>query len=179
MPLIDIAVVLLVLGGTAGSAVWLWRRGTRGGPLLTAGCAAFYGVVLAVTMAAHSADVLSRLVVGTGHGGAAFVYDFRTYALLLLGALLFACGSGILRTVPGLGGRSGAARSTALRMTLLSLAVVAPLIPIHGVFAIPVTGIGLLTLLVLRFARADAPQPAALPGPVKIATAQEREMPGT
>jgi hypothetical protein len=151
MPLADIAVLLSIGISTPALAVLLRRRGLRGRRLFSAWWVGFYGIVLVVTMAAHCIDVLSRLYVGRGYDGAAFTYNFRVYGLMLLGALLIACGARLLRSALEVG-QPDAARGTAARTTLLVLAVVAPLIPIHSFFAIPLTVLGALTLLVLAVA---------------------------
>ncbi|HEV2736807.1 MAG TPA: hypothetical protein VGV85_18350 [Longimicrobiaceae bacterium] len=151
MPLADIAVLLSIAISTPALVVLLRRRGLRGRRLFSAGLVGFYGVVLVVTMTAHCIDIFSRLCVGKGYDGAAFTYDFRVYGLMLLGVLLIACGARLLRSALE-AGHADAARGTAARTTLLVLAVVAPLIPIHSFFAIPLTALGVLTLVVLAFA---------------------------
>jgi hypothetical protein len=151
MPLADIAVLVSIGISAPALAVLLRRRGLRRRRLFSAGWVGFYGVVLVVMMTAHCIDILSRLYVGKGYDGAAFTYNFRVYGLMLLGALLIACGVRLLRSALEVG-HADAARGTAARTTLLVLAVVAPLIPIHSFFAIPLTALGALTLLVLAFA---------------------------
>ncbi|HEV2149651.1 MAG TPA: hypothetical protein VGR37_19785 [Longimicrobiaceae bacterium] len=157
MPLPDIAVLLAIALGTPALGALLWRRGVRGRRFFTAMWVGFYGLVLTVMMTAHCLDVLSRLYVGRGYDGAAFPYDFRAYALLLLGALVVGCGARVLRAGLGLGSADPASRREGIRVTVAVLAVVAPLIPIHSFFAIPLTVLGVLTLAVLLWA---APKPA-------------------
>jgi hypothetical protein len=85
--------------------------------------------------------------VGTGYGGAAFVYDFRVYSLLLLGVVLIGTGIRLLYAAVGLSRRVPGARGTALRTLGIVLAIVAPLIPFQAVFAISLSvlsGFGLL-----------------------------------
>ena len=171
MPLTDIAVLLSIGISTPALARLLWRCGMRGRRLFTTVWVGFYGLVLAIMMVAHCIDVLSRLYIGQGYDGAAFVYNFRVYALLLLGAALIGCGLRLLKTALDLSHGGAAARSGGVRTTLLVLAVVAPLIPIHSFFAIPLTALGALTLLLLVWATVpQEPQGTAILVPEQQAT---------
>lgn len=174
MPLSDIAVLLSIGVSTPALAALLWRRGVRGHRLLTSLWVGFVGLVLVASMVAHCVDVLSRLAIGTGYGGEAFVYNFRVYSLMLLGAVLIAAGAALLRVAPGLSTGDASARKSALRTDLVVLAMVAPLIPIHAIFATALTVLAVVTLVVLLAvgprgdrssleAREAEPQPARQP----------------
>lgn len=169
MPLTDLAVLLTLGIATPVVVLLLRRRGLRGRRLFTAGWLGFYALVLVVSMAAHSVDIVWRLFVGRGYDGAATAYDFRVYSLVLLGAVLIGFGVRLLMATRELGRGLASARSGAAWTTLLALAVVAPLIPIQPVFAIPLTVLSALTLLVLAWAGAPPeraePEPPAPPAP--------------
>jgi len=144
---------LFVLAGgataTLASAIHFRRRGARGRRYALALAGSFHGIVLMLTMLAHTGDVLSRLWLGTGYGGAPFPWDFRAYGLLLLGAVLATNGAVLFRAARATAaGEEGSVRGATLA-TLLSLAVVVPLLPIHAVFAVGLTGIGALHLATL------------------------------
>jgi hypothetical protein len=147
MPSTDVAVLLAI--GLAATAWlrWLWRSGVRGRRFAMCGWLGFLGLVLIIMLLAHCLDVLSRLYVGTGYGGAAFVYDFRVYSLLLLGVVLIGTGIRLLGAAIGLSRRVPGARGTALRTLGIVLAIVAPMIPFQAFFAISLSvlsGFGLL-----------------------------------
>jgi hypothetical protein len=113
-------------------------------------------------MTAHCLDVLSRLAVGTGYDGLAFAYNFRVYSLLLLGLVLIACGLRLLRISLAISARMPEIRGQAVRAVATVLILVAPLIPIQGFFAIPLTVLsGVLLVLVLWRIRpaGAAPEP--------------------
>jgi hypothetical protein len=148
-PWSDLAVLLGLVLSTGWWIARLRLRGFRGGLFAAAAAVGFLGLTLIVTMTAHCLDVLSRLVIGTGYDGATFVYDFRTYSLLLLGTVLISVGVRLLR-IASVVGTSADVRGPALRALLAVLALVAPLIPIQAFFAIPLTAIaGVAMLLVL------------------------------
>ncbi len=141
--------LLVLLGIVASTGYWLRllrRRGLRGGRFAVAAAVALLGLVLIFTMTAHCLDVLSRLLIGAGYDGKAFVYDFRVYSLLLLGVVLIACGVRLLRISLGTGAGSG-------HTVTAVLILVAPLIPIQAFFAIPLTVLsGSVLLLILWLA---------------------------
>ena len=148
-PWSDLAVLFGIILSTGWWMARLRRRSARGGRYAAAAVVGFLGLTLVVAMTAHCLDVLSRLALGTGYDGAAFVYDFRTYSLLLLGAVLIAVGVRLLRVSSSIG-TSTDARGPALRAILAALALVVPLTPIHGFFAIPLSAIaGVALFLVL------------------------------
>jgi hypothetical protein len=150
MPFSDLAVLATVFTGTAVAAVFLWRRGARGLRLFAATWTAFYGLVLTAMMAAHSIEILYHTIAGgTTFGGEPWVYNFRVYSLQLLGAVLFWQGAKCLRAVAGLRRGLAAARRDVLRSTLIVLALVVPLIPIHAFFGVLLTVVSGLNLLVL------------------------------
>jgi hypothetical protein len=154
---------LVVLFGIVLSTGWwvarLRRRGLRGRRFAAAAAVGLLGLTLVVTMSAHCLDVLSRLAPGTGYGGAAFVYNFRTYSLLLLGAVLIGGGVRLLRVSPSIGA-SPDARGRALRAILTVFALVGPLIPIHGFFAIPLSLMAAIALFLVLWGAPPVLRPA-------------------
>lgn len=150
MPLTDIA-VLLVLALTLPTAITLLRRrGVRGRRLLVAGWTALLGLVLVTTMLSHSADIGRNLYLGARTGsGAPWSYNFRTYALFLLAGVLIAQGVRMLLAVAAMARGEDAGRADALRAAGVTLAVVAPLVPVHHFFAVPLTGIAAVAVVLL------------------------------
>src|SRR5687768_6736235 len=89
MPYIDPIVMASLALGLLACAAGAWRLGARGPRLLATFFAAFYGLTLVVMLSAHSADVLYNTVLRSrAMDGSAFGYNWRTYSLLLFGALL-------------------------------------------------------------------------------------------
>lgn len=82
----------------------------------------------------------------SGFQGAPFRYDFRAYSLLPLGAVMVAAGLRLLRLSQELGAGTAGGRGRAVRTLVAVLALIAPLIPVHGFFAIPLTVVGSATL---------------------------------
>lgn len=148
--IIELTVLLSVAIAFPGSVVLLWRRGIRGWRLVAASWLSLFGFVLTIMMLGHCADVVRNLSAGgRAMDGAPWGYTFRTYALFLLAGVLIAQGIAILHSVAGIGRGDEAAWWNATRATLYTLAVVAPLIPIHRFFAVPGTAMATLSLLVL------------------------------
>jgi hypothetical protein len=90
MPYIDQVVLGLLLTGLVGSGVDHRRRSQRGWRLAALTVVSFYGVGLVVLLAAHSADIIYNTVLANRSpiDGSRFTYNWRTYSLLLFGALL-------------------------------------------------------------------------------------------
>ena len=152
MPFTDLLVLLLIFAGTSASAVLLWRRGIRGRQFFAAVWLSFYGLVLTLMMLAHSAEIVYRIVASrAAAANPGSMYNFRVYSLLLLGALLVWAGVECIRAAPGLGRGTAEARRTALRASIMVLAIVAPLIPFQRVFGILLSMLSILSLLVLTW----------------------------
>jgi hypothetical protein len=149
MPVIDRVVLVSVVLGCIGLGVRLWRRGARRRLLASAIVAGSYGVVLTVSMAAHIVDILWRWYVGHTYAGTPLVYDFRLYSLLLLGVALIACGMSLLRAADALASGEVRGRGSAAAAAACALAIVLPLIPIQSFFAVPLSVLGALVLLLL------------------------------
>lgn len=149
--------LLVLLGITVSTGYWvrlLRGRGLRGRGLALSSAVAFLGLVLIVTMTAHCLDVLARLAIGSGYDGRPLGYNFRVYSLLLLGLVLIACGLRLLRLSLAIGAQTREMRGPALRALATVLILVVPLIPIQGFFAIPLSALsGVLLLVVLRRAQ--------------------------
>lgn len=151
---IDLVVLISIVLLTAYWARLLWRRGARGRSLASAIAAAFLGIVLVATMTAHTLDVLSRLWIGTTYQGGTFQYSFRAYSLFLLGAVLITVGIQLLAASLGLGMASERAYRGALFWIAITLLLVLPLVPIQRFFAIPLSVLAsVIMLLVAWFAR--------------------------
>jgi len=150
MPLSDLIVLLVIIGGTITSAVLLWRQSIRGRSLFAAVWLSFYGLVLTAMMLAHSVEVVYRALASRATvNNSPPIYDFRLYSLLLLGALLIWAGVECLRAAPILSRGSAEARRAAVRASVVVLAIVVPLIPIQRLFAVLLTVLSILSLLVL------------------------------
>jgi hypothetical protein len=149
MPGIDLVVLVCVVLGCIGFGVRVWRRGARRRLLAGAIAAGSYGIVLTVSMSAHIVDILSRWSVGQGYDGTLIAYDFRLYSLLLLGGILTACGVRLLRAAGALADGDARGRASAAVAATCALVLVLPLIPIQSFFAVPLSVLGTLVLLVL------------------------------
>jgi uncharacterized membrane protein YhaH (DUF805 family) len=115
----------------------------------------FHGIVLTAMMAGHCLDIASRLYIGRAYDGAPMTYNFRVYALFLLGGILIACGVELVRAAIAIAARAAHARRRALRPAWIALLIVAPLLPIQLFFALIHTVLAAVTLLTLAVA-ADA-----------------------
>jgi len=160
MPFTDLVVLLVIITLTITSAILLWRRGIRGRSLFAAAWLSFYGLVLTGAMLAHSAEVVTRAVARAASSDFESIYDFRLYSLLLLAALLIWAGVQCLRAAPGLSRGSAEARRSAVRASVVVLAIVAPLIPIQAVFGTLLTVLSILSLLVLTWV-SPTPKPVS------------------
>ena len=148
MPYIDQIVLALLFSGTASAGLMLWRRGTRGLRFAASLFVAFYGVGLAAMLAGHCADIAYNVVRGSRSimNGAPFLYDWRTYSLLLFGALLIVQGVRVLRRVSRLAAGDLVARAEVAHIAGVVLLIVAPVIPLHGFFGILLTAWSTLAL---------------------------------
>ena len=153
MPYVDPIVMAALALGLVACARFAWRSGARGRSLPAIFLAAFYGHTLVVMLAAHCADVVYATVVGRSSvDGSAIGYSWRTYSLLLFGALLIRQGVLCLRAARAMARGEMAARADVLRAAALVLALVLPLIPIHAFFGWLISGATALTLLVVALA---------------------------
>jgi hypothetical protein len=175
MPYVDIAVLLSIATGT-GAALWLLRaRGARKRRLLLGGWAAFQGATLVAMMTAHSVEILYHLAAGHETiAGTPWRYDFRTYSLLLLGAVLSGVGIHLLRLAAALGRGEGGARRRGVWTELALLAVVAPLIPVHAFFGVILTTLAGLGVIILLLARPERHAEAA---PLRLVAVRPRPAP--
>lgn len=156
MPSSDSIVLTGVAVGTPVAAMLLRRSGARGRLWFSATWLAFFGLALTLMMSAHTVEV----VYNAWHGGltvdgATWTYNFRTYSLLLLAAVLLAPAVRALRAVPRLARGERDARRRALSAAGIVLAVSVPLIPVHAFFGVMWTSISAVTLLVLATTRAS------------------------
>ena len=105
---------------------------------------AFYGLAISTMMLGHNTENLYQAVAGK-----TWTYDFRFYSLQLLGILLIGCVTRYLWAVIILTRGEIAGRRMALVNTMVVLAIVLPLIPLQPLFAGILTGLGIITLLIL------------------------------
>ena len=101
-------------------------------------------------MLGHCIENLSQAVAAGVNDSASWTYDFRFYSLQLLGVLLIWCGIRYLRATLKISRGEVEGRRMAWGNTLVILAIVVPLIPIQTLFAGLLTGLGIVTLLVLK-----------------------------
>jgi len=126
-------------------------------------------------LSAHSLVILG-LRIFESPAGPGPVYDFRLYALLLVGAVFGSQGVRYVRASRMLAARAQGGRREALRATLVVLALAVPLIPLQF-FGLVMTAGGLVTLCALalhRPARAAfySAAPSAAPPAVSLARAR-------
>jgi hypothetical protein len=109
-------------------------------------------------MLAHTVEITWHFVRGdTQFSGEPWTYDFRAYSLVLLAAVLIAIGIGVLKTASELSrDRIGSAKRGAA-LSIVTLAVVLPLIPIQPLFGLMFSVLAALTLLVLAALRGLKP----------------------
>ncbi len=148
-------VPFLMLYASIGGAIWFAvaarRRGCRAVLTAVATVNLFNGILITALGSGHLIAVISRAIAGAGSGPAGtFVYDFRFYALVLLGMLLMAGGIGCFAPARGLTRGETRAWGTALWSTVALLAVNVPLIPVQG---LALTHFLLVSLVVLVMAR--------------------------
>lgn len=159
---IDLVVLLVILVGTCVGAIILWRSGARYLRLLVGAWLVFYGLVLTAMMVAHSIDILySTYAGGLTMDGVPWAYDFRTYGLHLLGAVLIWQGVRSIRAAHVVGRGGSLFSKEAMQAASLTLLIVLPLIPIHAVFAMLLTGLSIVTVVVLVVGRVRSAVPAA------------------
>ncbi|HEX5830961.1 MAG TPA: hypothetical protein VFY16_08280 [Gemmatimonadaceae bacterium] len=166
MPYVDPIVLALLLIGLLASIGYQWRRGLRGRRLVVTVFAMFYGLTLMTMLSFHCIDVLygvtHRLPSMTG---APIAYTWRTYSLLLFGALLVWLGARCVRAATRMGRGEAPARGDFLRLAVVVLAIVLPIIPIHAFFGYLISAASALTILVVAVVgrgTAGGAAPAAL-----------------
>lgn len=171
MPHIDQIVMGALLLGLVGCAAFAWRSGARGGRLAALFFAAFYGWTLVVMLSAHCVDVTYAVVLHNPSFGdhQPMKYDWRTYSLLLFGAVLIRQGVRSLSAARAMARGDDRARVDALRAAGLVLLLVLPILPIHAFFGALISGASALTLVVVgvagrRVVRAAVPELASSPG---------------
>jgi hypothetical protein len=126
--------------------------------------ASFYGLGLVVMLAAHCADIVYNTVLGhRAMDGSTFSYGWRTYSLLLFGALLIRQGALCLLAALRLGRGEASARADVLRAAGVVLAIVLPTLPIHAFFGTLLSGWSALTLLVVAVAARERVPSRATP----------------
>jgi hypothetical protein len=135
MPFSDPIVLALLLGSLFLSLGYQWRRGLRWRTLAVTVFAMWFSFGVISTMVMHCLDVLwglSHHVISMT--GKPFAYDWRTYSLLLFGALMIWLGVRCLRAALRMGRGEESARPEFLRLVAVVLAIVLPLIPVHPFF---------------------------------------------
>lgn len=156
MAAIDLVVLLTVIFATCTASKLLWRRGVRRRRLLAGVWLSFYGLLLVAMMVAHSAEILYRAYTGgTTIEDSAWAYDFRTYSLHLLGAVLIWQGITVIRSVLALSAGSPVSSPQVTRAVWVTLAVVSALIPIQVFFGVLLTSLSVISLVVLAVAREE------------------------
>jgi hypothetical protein len=138
---------LLALYASTGACIWFFvsarRRG--GGALATVAAVIFFsGAVIASLGGAHTVAVIGRAL-----RRPLFVYDFRLYSLVLLGACQIAGGLRCLSTSWSLARGDARAWRAALAAATLLLIVNVPLMPIQGFAGVPslLMSLTLITLI--------------------------------
>jgi hypothetical protein len=174
VPVTDLIVLIVVGITTSTSAIVLWRRGIGGREMGTAIWLSFYGMVLIAMMTAHNLEILYRTIsTSVGVADSASSYTFRVYSMLLFGALLTGAGVVCLRSIPGVIRGSKKARDTSARASVFVLAIVVPVIPIQMLFGILLTGLSVLSVMVLM-RRSRTSEAAARSGEAKRPFLQSR-----
>jgi len=137
MPYTDPIVFSAILASLILSIGYQWRRGLRWRPLAVTTFAMWFSFGVISTMVMHCLDVLWGLTHHvTSMTGKPFTYDWRTYSLLLFGALMIWFGVRCLRAALRIGRGEESARLEFLRLVAVVLAIVLPLIPVHPFFGL-------------------------------------------
>jgi hypothetical protein len=135
MPYTDPIVLALLLASVLVSLVFQWRRGLRGRPLAVTAFAMVFSLGVISSMVLHDVDVLYGLTHHlTSMTGQPFAYDWRTYSLLLFGALMIWFGVRCLLAALRMGRGEESARAEFLRLVTVMLVIVLPIIPVHPFF---------------------------------------------
>ena len=170
MPYIDQIVLLLLAAGLVASIGYQWRRGLRGRRLAVTVVAMFYGHTLVTMLGFHCVDVVYGLANRLpSMGGAPFAYNWRTYSLLLFGALLVWLGVRCLRAALRIGRGDAAARAEFRRLALVVLAIVVPVIPLQPFFGYLISAASALAMLAVV---AGVPATERSASPAVLATSQ-------
>jgi len=170
MPHVDHLVLVLLPTWLLASVAYQWRRGLRRARLAAAALGMFYGLTLMTMLGAHCVDILYGLAHHlTSMTGAPFRYDWRTYSLLLFGALLITLGARALRAALAMARGEPGARTAFLAVAAIVLAIVVPLIPVNAFFGTLMTGAS--TIALLGVAAGMRPAATALPQIAYIAAA--------
>lgn len=107
-------------------------------------------------MVAHSAEILYRTYSGgVTMEGVPWAYDFRMYALHLLGAVLAWQGVTVLRAVLTLSSAGSISGADVRRAVWITLAVVLPLIPIQAFFGVLLASLSVVSLVVMAAVRGE------------------------
>jgi len=143
---------VLVLVGTGVFAVYAWRRSRAAARAVAATVDFFAGLVTLTLGVLHTGAVIGNALRGKGVGGAAtFEYNFRFYALLLVGMTLIVPGLlCVLKAWPLARGDAGAWR-VPLWSCVALVAVNAPMIPVQDFAQVPggLAGVNLIAMLLV------------------------------
>jgi hypothetical protein len=135
MPYTDPIVLGLILASLIFSLGYQWRRGLRWKPLAVTVFAMWFSFGVISTMILHCLDVLYGLSHHrTSMTGKPFAYDWRTYSLLLFGALMIWFGARCLIAALRMGRGDDSARLEFLRLVAVILVIVLPIIPVSPFF---------------------------------------------
>jgi hypothetical protein len=148
MPHIDLAVIVVLVAGAIAMSIAHWRRAHRGWRLAALIVVSIFGVALTAMMAAHCVDVVYKVVHASRSmvDGAAYTYNWRSYSLLLFGALLVDRGVRTLRAVLRFSGGDEARRRELARHAGFVLLLTLPIVPVHSFFGILMSAASTLAL---------------------------------
>jgi hypothetical protein len=150
MPHVDQVVLALLLVSLVGSLVYQVRRGVRGRRLAVTVFAMFFSLTVINTLVMHCVDIFYGLTHHlTSMTGKPFAYDWRTYSLLLFGALLIWFGARCFQAALRMGRGEERGRIEFLRLVVVMLAIVLPLVPVNPFFGPLASIASALALLVV------------------------------
>jgi hypothetical protein len=145
----ELYLFIIKLAVTVIFAGMIWRKGGTGfRRLLGITCVFFYGTFITVMLLTHNIVILG-LHIFERSGGTDSAYNFHFYSLLLLGSILIFQGAKSLGAAVMLKNGNENADKTALKSTLIVLAVVVPLIPIQF-FGTVITVMSLVNLAAIK-----------------------------
>ena len=119
--------------------------------LTSSALAHFLVSLLGATAVVGGIGHIIGITVAAATGDRGFTYDFRTYSLWLLGAILISAGAALIRTAHGFGDGGHEAFGRASGIAAVLAVVTAPLIPI---LAPPASVLSLMSVALVAFLRA-------------------------
>lgn len=152
-PIIDILMLAVSLLGTVLFCRFLFRHPHFTGSKISLFAMVFFAMTPFMNLWAHEFAIGIAAFVRWQQG--LFVYDFRFYSLMLLGAVFIGLGGYLLAQLGALSRGVGTARRSIRRACLLQILCSLPLFPLNPIGLMPaLAALGVLAVLFFAFRRA-------------------------